>query len=124
MIIRTKVHDHTDHVPVWKQAEQLAGEAAVPYGIVGGCEIKEHSTGLLFSLKAVLDVLGHKSDLIYGRFSMPKTSLLPREKRIYNWFDAGIDKNLEDFEGDTKERYRLITLQVPWWLMRLGDRDC
>ena len=67
--------------------------------------------------------MGHKSDLIYGRFPAPKTSLLPREKRIYNWFDAGVDKALGDFEGDTKEIYRAITLRVPWWLMRLGDRD-
>ena len=37
-----------DHVPVWQQMQKLAGEAALPYGIICCCEINKHSTGLLF----------------------------------------------------------------------------
>ena len=42
-----KLHDHFDHAPVWQQTQKLAGEAAVPYIIIGCCEISKHSTSLL-----------------------------------------------------------------------------
>ena len=32
-----KLHDHFDHVPAWLQAQKLAGEAAMPYSIIGCC---------------------------------------------------------------------------------------
>ena len=62
-----KLHDHADHGPVREQMEQFASEAAMPYSIIGSSEIKKHSTGLPFSLKAVLDVLSHQDDLIHSR---------------------------------------------------------
>ena len=37
--------------------------------------------------------------------------------------DAGVDETLEDLERDAKKRYRSITLGVPWWLVRLKDRN-
>ena len=100
-------------MPVWEQAKQLAGEATMPNGIVSGCEVKKHSTGLIFSLKIILDVLGQQSDLIHSRFPASKTSLLLRQVWIYYWFKAGMDKTLENFKGDTEQRYRTIALRVP-----------
>ena len=47
------------------QMQKLAGEAEVPYGIIGCCEINKHSTSLLFMQKALLDALSQESDLIY-----------------------------------------------------------
>ena len=47
--IANNLHDHVDHVSIRKQSQQLAGEAAVPYGVIGCCEVDEHSPGLLFS---------------------------------------------------------------------------
>ena len=61
-----KLHDHFDHVSVWQQTQKLAGEAAVPYGIIGCSEIGKYSTGLLFCQKALLNVLSQQSDLIYS----------------------------------------------------------
>ena len=53
-VVYDKLHDNFDHVPVWQQMQKLAGEAVVPYGIIGCCEINKHSTGLLFSPKSSL----------------------------------------------------------------------
>jgi len=47
--IANHLHDHVDHVSIRQQWQQLAGEAAVPYDVVGCCEVDEHSSGLLFS---------------------------------------------------------------------------
>jgi len=47
--IANHVHDHADHVSIRQQVQQLASEAAVPYSVVGWCEIDKHSSGLLFS---------------------------------------------------------------------------
>jgi len=33
------LHDHADHVSIRQQSQQLAGEAAVPYSVVGCCEV-------------------------------------------------------------------------------------
>ena len=60
------LHDHVDHVSIRHQLQQLAGEAEVPYSVVGCCEVNEHRSGLLFSRKAILGVLCQQGDLVYG----------------------------------------------------------
>jgi len=45
-VIANHLHDHVDHVSVRQQLQQLAGEAVVPYGVVGCCEVDKHSSGL------------------------------------------------------------------------------
>jgi len=45
--IANHLHDHADHVSIRQQSQQLAGEAAVPYGVVGCCEIDKHSSAFL-----------------------------------------------------------------------------
>jgi len=47
--IANHLHDHVDHVSVRQQFQQLAGEAAVLYDVVGCCEVDKHSSGLVFS---------------------------------------------------------------------------
>ena len=47
-----KLHDHFDHVPVWQQTHKLTGEAVVPFGIIGCCEIKKTQYWLSFSSKS------------------------------------------------------------------------
>jgi len=55
-----------DRVPIRQQSQQLLGEAAVPYGVVGCCEIDKHSSGLLLNRKAIIDVICQQGDLVYG----------------------------------------------------------
>jgi len=43
-----------DHVSIRQQSQQLAGEAVVPYDVVGCCEVDVHSSSLLFNRKAIL----------------------------------------------------------------------
>jgi len=45
--IANHLHDHMVHVSIKWQLQQLAGEAAVPYGVIGCCEVDKHSSGLL-----------------------------------------------------------------------------
>ena len=54
-------------VSIRQQLQQLAGEAAVPYSVIGCCKVDKHSSGLLFSQKVILDVLCQQGDLVYGR---------------------------------------------------------
>jgi len=61
-------------------SQQLAGEAAVPYGVVGCCEVDKHSSGLLFSGKAILDVLCQQGDLVYSRPPVSEARLLMWEQ--------------------------------------------
>ena len=89
-------------MPDWQQTQKLAGKAAVPNGVIGCCEIDKHSTSLLFSRVAILNFLSKEGDLVYSRPSMSKTSLFPREKRVHNGFDTGVDKPLQDLEGDAQ----------------------
>jgi len=63
-VIVNHLHDHVDHVSVRQQKQQYTGEPAVPYGVVGCCEVDKDSSGLLFSWKAILDVLCQQGDLI------------------------------------------------------------
>jgi len=95
-----------------QQSQQLAGEAAVPYSVVGCCEVDKHSSGLLFSRKAILDVLRQQGYLVYGRSPVPKTLPLPREQWVDDWVDTSVDESLEAFKGDTQaqQRYGTVTL--------------
>ena len=50
------------------------------HSVVGCCEVDKHSSGLLVSRKAILDVLCQQNDLVYGRPPVLKAHLLPREQ--------------------------------------------
>jgi len=88
--------------------------------IVGCCEVDKHSSGLLFSRKAILDVLCQQGDLVYGRPPVSKIRLLPKEQWVYDWVDTSIDESLEDFKGDTQQRSGTVTLLVPNGFSGLG----
>jgi len=49
------------------------------------------------------------------------------EARLLLWvgdcFDTSVDESLEDFKGDTQQKYRTIALWVPQWLLWLRDRN-
>ena len=106
-----------------QQLQQLAGEAAVAYSIVGCCEVDKHSSGLLFSRKAILDVLCQQGDLLYGRPPVSKARLLPMEQWVDDWVDTCVNEPLEDFKRDTQQRYGMVALWVPLWLFWLRDRN-
>ena len=60
---------------------------------------------------------------VYGRPPVSKARLLPREHRVDEWIDTSVDEYLEDFKGDTQQRYRTVTLWVLQWLFWLRDRN-
>ena len=103
-----------------QQLQQLAGEAAVPYSVVGCCEVDKYSSSLLFSWKAVLDVLCQQGDLIHGRPPVTKARLLPREQRVDDWDDTSIDESLKDFKRHSQQRYGTVTIWVPNGFSGLG----
>ena len=82
------------------------------FGIIGCCEVDKHNTGLLFFQKAVLDFLGHQSDLIYHQFSASKTRLLTREQWGDDRFDTGKDKSFEYLVGNAKQRNETKTFDT------------
>jgi len=102
-----------DHVSIRQQLQQLAGEAAVPYSVVGCCEVDKHSSGLLFSRKAILDALCQQGDLVYGQPLVSKARLLRRERWVGDCVDTSVNESLEDFKGDTQQGYGTVTLWVP-----------
>jgi len=67
----------------------------VPCSVLGCCEVDKYSSGLLFSWKAVLDVLCQQGDLVYGR-PVSKARLLLREQWVDDWVDTSVDESLED----------------------------
>ena len=54
-----------DHASIRQQLQQLAGVATVPFSVIGCCEVDKHSSSLLFSWKAVHNVLCQQGDLVY-----------------------------------------------------------
>ena len=70
--------------------------------VTGCCEIVKHSTGLLLSSEAIVDVLCQQGD-IYGWPIMSKARLVLREWWVDDWFDTKVDESLEDLEGDTQK---------------------
>jgi len=99
-------------MPIRQQSQELAGEAVMPCSVVGCCEVHKLSSGLLFSRKAILDVLCQQGDLVCGRPPVSKSRLLLWEQWIDDWFDTSADESLEDFNGDTQQRYGTIALWV------------
>ena len=53
-----KLHNHSDHVLIRAKPQQLAGKTTTPDSVISSCQINKYGTGLLFSLKKILDVLG------------------------------------------------------------------
>jgi len=92
-------------VSIRQQLQQFASEATVLYSVAGYCEVDKHSSGFLFSRKAVLDVLFQQGDLVYGRPPVSKARLLLREQWVDDWLDMSVDESLEDFKGDAQQRY-------------------
>ena len=80
-MIADHLHDHADHVSIRQQSQQLAGEATMPYSVVGCCEIDEHSSGL--SRKAILDVPWLQGDLVCRRSLVSKARLYPGRRENY-----------------------------------------
>ena len=106
-----------------QQLQQLAGEATVPYSVVGCCEFDKHSSSLLFSRKAIwLNVLCQQGDLVYCQPPVSKARLLSKEQWVDDWVDTSVDESLEDFKGDTQQGLGAVTLWVPKWLFWLSDR--
>jgi len=64
--IANHLHDQADHVSIRQQSQQLAGEDTVPYSVIGCYEVDKHSSSLLFSQKAILNILCQQGDLVYG----------------------------------------------------------
>ena len=64
--ILDKLQDYPNHVFIWHKSQQLAGEAAVPDSVINRCQVGKHRTGLLFSLKRVLDILREQNCLVHG----------------------------------------------------------
>ena len=52
-----KLHNHLDHVVIRKKSQQLTSKAAVSSSVINRCQVDKHGTGLLLSLKRVLDIL-------------------------------------------------------------------
>ena len=109
-----------DHVSVMQQSQELAGEAAGPYSVVGCCEVDKYCSGPHFTRKAILDVLCQQGDLVYGRPPAWKAHLLSREQWVDDWFDTSVDESIEDFKGDTQQRYGTVALWVPSGFSGLG----
>ena len=73
--ITNHLHDHVDRVSIRQQSQQLAGEEAVPYSVVGCSEVKRHRSSLL-SQKAILGALYQQVDLVYDWPPISKAHLL------------------------------------------------
>ena len=54
--ISEKLQDYQNHVLIRQKSQQLAGETAVPHSDTSRCQVDKHGTGLLLSLKRVLDI--------------------------------------------------------------------
>ena len=91
----------------------------MPDSIISRCQVDKHGTGLLLSLKKVLDILRKQNGLVLGLSPVSKSNLFLRELWIDNWFHKGMDKPLEDLVGDTKQRYWAIALRFLLRFLRL-----
>ena len=118
--IANHLHDHVHHVSIRQQLQQLAGEAVVPYGAVGCCEVDKHSSGLLLAEKLSSF---HQGDLVYGRAPVSKTYPVVWEQWVDDCFDTNVNESLEDSKGDTQQKYGTIALWVHQWLLLLRDRN-
>ena len=104
-----------------QQSQQLAGEVVVPYSVVGCCDkVEKHSSGLLLSRKAILDILCHQGDLVHGRPPVSKARLLLWDQWVDDWFGTSVDESLENFKGVTQQRYGTVAIWVPSGFSGLG----
>jgi len=122
-VIANHPHDHADHVTISQQLQQLPGAATVPYSFVGCCVVKKHSSNLLLSRKAILDVLCQQGDLVYSRPPVSKAHLLLWEQWVDDWFNISIDDRLDDCNWVTQQRSGIIALCGPRWFFLLRDRS-
>ena len=128
-VVRVKLRLRTISMIMRTMCYQVAISAACRWGHdITQCrrllwDIEKHSSGLLLSWKAILDVVCQQCDLIYGRPPMSKIRLLLWEQWVDDWFDTSVDECLEDFKGDTQQRYRAAALWVPQWLFRHRDSN-
>ena len=51
---------------------------------------------------------------------MSKTHLLPREQWVDDWVHTSVDECLEDFKGDTQQRFETVALWLPNGFSGLG----
>ena len=70
-----KFHDYSYQVSIRNKPQKLAGQAAMPHGVIGCSEVHKDSTSLIFSRKTVLDFLGHQGIGV---------------ARIFNWGGAKV----------------------------------
>jgi len=75
-----------------------------------------------FSLAEKLSSMSCVSRVVYSRPPVSKACLLLWEQWVDDCFDMNIDESFVDFKGDTQQRYGMIALWVPQWLLWL--RDC
>jgi len=45
------------------------------------------------------------------------------EQWVDDWMDTSIDESLEDFKGDTQQRYGTVALSAPQWLFLHRDHN-
>jgi len=70
--------------------------------------VDKHSSGL-FSRNAIL-VLCQQGDLVYDRPPVWNARLLPLEQWVDDWIETSVNESLEDFKGDTQQRYGMVAL--------------
>jgi len=59
-------------------------------------------------------------DLIYSRPPVLEARLLLWEQWLGDCFQTSVDESLEDFKGDTQQRYSTKALRVPQCFLWLG----
>ena len=52
-----QLQDYPDYVIIWERSQQLANEAMWPDSFISGCQVDKHGTGLLLSIKRILNAL-------------------------------------------------------------------
>ena len=108
--VSDKLHDQSDSVLIRQKPQQLADKTIVPESVICRFQFDKYGTGLLLSLKRILDVLGQQNNLILGCLPASRPSLLIRKQWINNWLHMGVNKSLENLVGDTEQSYWSITL--------------
>ena len=63
-------------------------------------------------LKRILNVLRKHNNLVYGRLSVSKSSLLLWEKGVDHWSDAIVDQSFKGLVRDAEQRDGTVALRV------------
>jgi len=82
-----------------------------------------NTTPAFFLAEKLSSISCEQGDLVYCRLPVSKARLLLREQWVDDWVDTSVDESLEDFKGDTQQRYGSVTPWVPQWLFWLKDRN-